>query len=71
MFTVEEVMEMHHHLSDDLKGWVCVFNEAMEKVKQSPLMELQAQWRREDEEIKLEKRNRSFRGRLATFLRRH
>ena len=70
-FTVEEVIGMQLRLSDDLKGRVCVFNEAMEKVKQSPLMELQAQWRGEDEEIKLEKRGRSSRGRLATFLRRH
>jgi len=70
-FTVEEVTEMQLRLSEELKGRVCVFNETMEKVKQSPLMELQAQWRREDEEIKLEKRSRFLRTRLATFLRRH
>jgi len=70
-FTVQEVMGMQLRLSEELKGRVFVFNEAMEKVKQSPLMELQAQWRQEDEGIKLEKRSRSLRGRLATFLRRH
>lgn len=70
-FTVDEVIGMQLRLSDELQGRVWVFSEAMEKVKQSPLMQLQAEWRREDEEIKLEKRNRSLSGRLATFLRRH
>lgn len=63
-FTVEEVMGMQLRLSAQLQGRVWMFSEAMEQVKQSPLMQLQAQWRQEDEEIKLEKRKHSLRGRL-------
>ncbi|KIK06103.1 hypothetical protein K443DRAFT_674666 [Laccaria amethystina LaAM-08-1] len=70
-FTVEEVHGMQRRLFGELKGQVWVFSEVMEKVMQSPLMQLRARWRQEDEEIRLEKRSRSLRGRLATFLRCH
>jgi len=45
---------MQLRLSDELKGRVWVLGEVMEKVKRSPLKQLQAEWRQEDEKIKLE-----------------
>ena len=70
-FTVEEVEDMQRRLSDELQERVWVFREAMEKVKQTRFMKLQAQWRQEDEEIEQEKKRRSFCGRVKTFWRHH